>query len=59
MGNRGFVELHNEHGLNLITLAMGLVFVCVIVGSIMFKIKVDQDRARRKMARDEREKPAE
>ena len=59
MGNRGFVELHNEHCLNLITLAMGLVFVFVIVGSIVFKLKMDQDRARRKSIRDERNKQAE
>lgn len=59
MGNRGFVELHNEQGLNLITMAMGLVFVFVIVGSIVFKLKMDQDRARRKSIRDERNKQAE
>lgn len=40
-------------------MAMGLVFVFVIVGSIVFKLKMDQDRARRKSIRDERNKQAE
>ena len=55
MGNRGFVGLHNEQGVMLVTFAAVLFLAIIVFGAFAFKFLSDRDRAARKVAREKRE----